>query len=825
MDLRTKLLLGIGLALVITFTLVAAFSVISMQASYRALENYEVQHAVATTQNAIRTDMENTFSTARDYSAWTATYNFAQGDNPGWVDENMGADFFSRFTMDHILIFDRTGRLIFSSEYNATSGEVEPVPEDLVDEIRTLSRERKLLSGENGTYGIIDTTNGPLLIASHVILTDNYGGPPAGSLHLGRQIDESYLADLSAREGYDVSVVSREDLQGNVSLNGMASLLSASSAGTVPVVLPDDESRISGYAPINDLSGTGNSFLRVTVPRTIYHAGQANIVTFVISLSFAGIFITFFVLLFVDRIILSRINAITRAVRERRAAGMIAGAPVQNGGDELTNLATAIDPVFSQLAASREQLSESEERYRTLAESARDIIFIIDRDDRVAYVNEFAARSIRRPREELIGKPRSALFPGPEGERQHKNIERVIFSGQPVKIESVIPLPEGESWQDTLLVPVRDRDGTITGVMGISRDITQRRLAEEALQASNERFRTVMDSLDTLVYVADIRTCEILFLNQKGIRVWGDITGKLCWKTIQEGQDGPCPFCNNDKLLDAEGNPAGVIVWEHRNRINGRWYECRDRAIRWIDGRFVRLEIATDITERKRAEEALSKVNEKLNLLSSITRHDILNQLTALSAYLNLSLEYVSNDTLRDYIAREQQIAATIDREISFTRDYQELGVKAPVWHDVAGTIAAARNALSPERAEVSIGFSGIRVFADPLLEKVFFNLIDNAVRYGGENLSMIRFSVQESGGNLIITCEDNGAGVPPADKTHIFERGFGHHTGLGLFLSREILGITNITITETGTFGQGARFEIVVPEGMFRVTGGDRAD
>ena len=176
------------------------------------------------------------------------------------------------------------------------------------------------------------------------------------------------------------------------------------------------------------------------------------------------------------------------------------------------------------------------------------------------------------------------------------------------------------------------------------RDITIRIQAEATLRESNERFRTVMDSLDAFVYVADMKTHEILFLNQTGRKIWGDVTGKQCWNYFQPCQEGPCPFCTNDKLLDANGDPKEVLVWEIRNSVNGRWYECRDRAIRWIDGSLVRLEISSDITDRKRVEEALVRVNNKLNLLSGITRHDILNQVTALKAYIDLSSERASDE-------------------------------------------------------------------------------------------------------------------------------------------------------------------------------------
>ncbi len=115
-------------------------------------------------------------------------------------------------------------------------------------------------------------------------------------------------------------------------------------------------------------------------------------------------------------------------------------------------------------------------------------------------------------------------------------------------------------------------------------------------------------------------------------------------------------------------------------------------------------------------------------------------------------------------------------------------------------------------------GDPGLEVFADPLLEKVFYNLIDNALRYGGEQMTAIRVSHRGEGGNLVLAVEDNGAGISAEDKPKLFTKGFGKNTGHGLFLSREILAITGITITENGEPGKGARFEITVPEGAFRI-------
>lgn len=118
---------------------------------------------------------------------------------------------------------------------------------------------------------------------------------------------------------------------------------------------------------------------------------------------------------------------------------------------------------------------------------------------------------------------------------------------------------------------------------------------------------TILDSIDALVYVSDMDTYELIFANQYGRDIWGNMQGETCWKVLQEEQDGPCSFCTNSRLLDNKGKPTGVYIWEFQNTKNNRWYQCRDQAITWVDGRIVRMEIATDITERKQAEDELKK--------------------------------------------------------------------------------------------------------------------------------------------------------------------------------------------------------------------------
>jgi len=165
---------------------------------------------------------------------------------------------------------------------------------------------------------------------------------------------------------------------------------------------------------------------------------------------------------------------------------------------------------------------------------------------------------------------------------------------------------------------------------------------------------------------------------------------------------------------------------------------------------------------------------------------------------------------------KQQAAIETIRSQIEFTRDYQDLGVRAPQWFSVEPLVTAAARALRQNRIRIVTDLNKTSVYADPLLSMVFYNLLENTVRHG-KTVTTVRVTAVPDGGGARITWEDDGIGIPAAHKERIFERGFGSHTGLGLFLVREILSITGMGIRETGTPGRGARFEILVPEGCAR--------
>ncbi|EDN71172.1 Signal Transduction Histidine Kinase [Beggiatoa sp. PS] len=174
-------------------------------------------------------------------------------------------------------------------------------------------------------------------------------------------------------------------------------------------------------------------------------------------------------------------------------------------------------------------------------------------------------------------------------------------------IESITRPNGSVFWGETNRIPLHDDSGKVVGILGTVEDITARKQAEDALKKANERVTTVLDSLDSAVYVSDMQTYNVLFVNKYAQKYYNknDVIGKMCWQTFHIGQTGPCNFCTNAQLITEEGQPTDVHTWEFEDTVQNRWFYVQDRAIPWDDGRLVRLSVYTDITPRKRALEAL----------------------------------------------------------------------------------------------------------------------------------------------------------------------------------------------------------------------------
>jgi len=224
--------------------------------------------------------------------------------------------------------------------------------------------------------------------------------------------------------------------------------------------------------------------------------------------------------------------------------------------------------------------------------------------------------------------------------------------------------------------------------------------------------------------------------------------------------------------------------------------------------------------DKKTISELTKKVaflEKKLGIVGSVTRHDVLNQLTAIVGYnelLGMTLEDPKN---KSFLEKEKFALDKIQRQFRFAKDYQNIAVDLPSWQNIRTLVNRVSEDFDVKKVSIRADTGAVSMLADPLLDRVFHHLFDNALRYGG-TVTEMRVSLQQTGPSGLLLVESNGTGIPASEKEKIFDRGYDKGAGWGLFLAREILAVTGMTITETGEPGKGVRFVITLPPGSFRL-------
>lgn len=472
---------------------------------------------------------------------------------------------------------------------------------------------------------------------------------------------------------------------------------------------------------------------------------------------------------------------------------------------------------------------ESEQRYRNVVEDQTEFICRFRPDGTHVFVNDAYCRYFGIAREEIIGHRFRPDIPLEDRESMVRFF-RTLTMDHPVDIiEHRIMMPDGSvRWQRWSDRAIFDSSGGVIEYQSVGRDTTEKKEAEKALRQKTEdldsRNRLVSTLLDTIpigIFMVEAPSGKPIIANREATRLLGR-------GILTDATEG-----NLAEVYDAyragitERYPAGEMPV-----IRGMYGESRhvdDMVVIRPDGTTVQLEVFgtpvtdgqnrvtaslvsfLDITERKRAEQVITEAQKKINLLTSLTRHDVANQIAVLRGLARIAMLKKSDPVIVDLLLKIDESATAIAQHVDFSRTYQELNMHTATWQKI-------REIVSKQKMDgISISCTcNIEIYADPMLERVFFNLIENAARHG-EQVTVITVSCRPDPDGLVVTLEDNGIGVPPDLKETIFEKGYGKHTGFGLFLAREVLAITDISIRETGIRGQGARFEMIVPRGMFR--------
>ena len=460
-------------------------------------------------------------------------------------------------------------------------------------------------------------------------------------------------------------------------------------------------------------------------------------------------------------------------------------------------------------------IRESEARYRNIVEDQTEFICRFLPDGTHIFVNDAYCRYFGLDGDEVLGNRFRPHIPR-EDRGPLERFFRSLTPDHPVDtIEHRIVMPDGSTrWQRWSDRAIFDGSGTVTEYQSVGRDITEMRETLAALETSETRFRTQYQNNPQAIITWQHRDDDFVLI---------DINRAA--EVLSEGRS----HALLEKKLTELYATRPEIAQEVRRCYEDQTTISDDLVSEnFLPGRHISITTAfvppdlvmvhiDDITEKKRAEDALLQANHALELLSSITRHDINNQLTSQLGNLALLEQDEPALSSSEHFQSIRHAAERISAMIQFTQAYEEIGVREPVWHDCGTIIETVKHQVPLGGVELQNGLpAGSEVRADPMIVRVCYTLVENAVRHGGP-VTTIRVFLEASGDEHLVVFEDDGDGIPADEKERIFERGFGRNNGFGLFLAREVLAISGITIRETGIPGRGARFEMTVPKGQYR--------
>jgi len=462
-------------------------------------------------------------------------------------------------------------------------------------------------------------------------------------------------------------------------------------------------------------------------------------------------------------------------------------------------------------------LKESEEKYRALVEHALEGILILDLQGTILLANNAAAQTVEADTSASLAGRNVMEFIAPESrdavlkdfvEVAHGHdayvaeYDAVTIAGRRIQVESIGKVISFES-KPAILLSIR--------VSALRKSAEKEPCCNEAL------FRTFVETAEYGAFV--IQGDRIRYANPCLITMTGyspeEIQEIVAWDFVHPdfrdefkekihalktaGKKIPDPF---EVILVAKGQNECHV------RLGINAVEC--------DAEPLVLVTALDITVQRKAESRLEQVNQKLHLLNEVTHHDLLNNFTALFGYFEIIRQNTTDENNLEFMKKQEIILSAIKEQIVFTGYYQDIGNQEPRFYHLAKTIREAASTLPLDQVKLNLDLGQTEIMADPLLIRVFYNLMENALRHG-ENVTEIRYHCEKRPDGFLIIYEDNGIGIPAKYKDRVFSKGIGTNSGLGLFLIKEILAITNITIHENGDPGKGTRFELLVPEGMFR--------
>ncbi|MEG4512176.1 PAS domain S-box protein [Microcoleus sp. F6_B4] len=844
MKLRRKTLSIIGITIAgLTSILYVASSSILLGSLIKA-EEQEATQVVKGVLSVFGQTADEFNSRFADWSSWDDTYDFIQNRNSEYIASNLIPEGLANIRVNIAVFVNTSGKIVYGTGLDSQKLKLTPVPESLK---RRISLSDPLLQHPNpnsSLAGILLLPSGPILMTSRPILTTKSTGPIRGTLIFGRNLDAASIAKISKITRLPLIVHSVNEARLPADFQQAREKLSQKKQ---ILVRPLSEESIAGYALIRDIYNQPALLLRVDIPREIYRQGQISLLYLLGSVALAGFGLVGCTLLLLERLVLSRLSGLAKAVNHISSSQDLSVRLPVRGEDELSELAHTINGMLSAIAQADSEQLEEKARYRAVVEQATDCIFLWDAQTKRLLEANTAFTDLLDYSLDAISQLTVYDIIAYSKDLIDNNIELLLTDKQ-FRIGEVLYRRRDGSCVDVEVSGSVISYGGREIICTVVRDITERKQAEAELRASEERYRLLFKNNPHPMWVYDLETLEFIAVNQAAIQHYGYTRDEFLNMTVADIR----PFQEvprlQEKISQVDAGIEFAGVWQHQKK-DGTIIDVEITSYTLVfDSRNAELVLAHDVTDRLQAEAELYKAKEaaeaanlaKSQFLANMS-HELRTPLNAIIGYSEILQEEALDLGEETFVSDLERIHNSGQLLLSLINDILDLS-KIEAGHaelelesfDVSEAVRDVARTVEPlflrntNRLNVECPNNIGELYSDQIkFTQILFNLLSNAAKFthkGTVTLSVERIKNDGkswSPERLMIKCTDTGIGITPEQLQKLFQpftqadasttRKYGG-TGLGLAIAQKYSQMLGGEITVNSEFGKGSTFTLMLP-------------